>query len=434
MNPSHRTVFLRTILPTLLILTTALSAADDSTPAVPKKFSSISLLPDGSELHDVMFPRYGENHELIGVLKAKAMTLVNNDTLSGESVTVQLFNPDNSPRGRADLVKAVFHQTQELLETRDPVTMQSDRIHAIGTGLFYTFKQSEGFLLGPVTTWIQPRPETPMNSRPSPTRSTALLGISLLTLPLAATPPPAVSPAELSSIQSDAVATASTANQSAAATRADLDQDTRDAAAATDAAKKFTARNDLPGPAATAPDTEAKPLDVKPGLNDTVVTCDGGMYFDTDAGVFVYLKNVRVSDPRYSLSGANELKIFLSKKPEKNPDKKTAKTAEKPAKKTTPGSGLSAKFGEVDRIVATGAVRLVQKPTEAGKEPIEASGAIFTYHTQTGQIILSGGYPWVKQGTSFMRAEQPNLNLRILKSGSFVTEGKWIMGGQLKRP
>jgi hypothetical protein len=48
-------------------------------------------------------------------------------------------------------------------------------------------------------------------------------------------------------------------------------------------------------------------------------------------------------------------------------------------------------------------------------------------------MILSGGYPWVKQGATFMRAEQPNLNLRILKSGSFVTEGKWVMGGPIKR-
>ena len=67
---------------------------------------------------------------------------------------------------------------------------------------------------------------------------------------------------------------------------------------------------------------------------------------------------------------------------------------------------------------------------EAGKEPIEASGAIFTYHLKTGQIILSGGYPWVKQGATFMRAEQPNLILRILKTGSFVTEGKWSHGRQ----
>ena len=32
-----------------------------------------------------------------------------------------------------------------------------------------------------------------------------------------------------------------------------------------------------------------------------------------------------------------------------------------------------------------------------------------------------------------MRAKQPNLNLRILKTGSFVTEGNWDMGGNLEQ-
>ena len=83
--------------------------------------------------------------------------------------------------------------------------------------------------------------------------------------------------------------------------------------------------------------------------------------------------------------------------------------------------------------MANGAVRIVQKQPEAGKEPIEASGAFFTYHAQTGQIILSGGYPWVKQGHTFMRAKEPNLNLRVMKNGSFVTEGNWDMSGRLDR-
>ena len=152
------------------------------------------------------------------------------------------------------------------------------------------------------------------------------------------------------------------------------------------------------------------------------------MYFDADEGVFVYLKNVRVTDPRFGLSGANELKIFLGKKPAKAP----AQPA-KEAKDGKPGLGLGAKFGDVERIVASGAVRIVQKETEAGKDPVEASGAIFTYHAKTGEIILSGGYPWVKQGTTFMRAKEPNLNLRILKTGSFVTEGNWEMGGTIEK-
>jgi lipopolysaccharide export system protein LptA len=155
------------------------------------------------------------------------------------------------------------------------------------------------------------------------------------------------------------------------------------------------------------------------------VTCDGGMYFDADDGVFVYLRNVVVKDPRFDLSGAHELKVFLGKKP----DEKTQKNA---SQKSADGKGVGARFGDVERIVATGAVRVLQKQTEPGKLPVEASGAIFTYHPKTGRIHLQGGYPWVKQGTNFMRAKEPKLSLRIEKDGSFVTEGRWDMRGKIE--
>lgn len=429
----------------MLILTPALLAAEEPAAVSRKKLSAISLLPDGSQLHGVMFPRYDENHGLTGVLQAKAMTLVNEDTISGESVAIEFFNPDRSPRARVDLTRAVFNQTTGLLEAKESVIMHGDRLSALGTGLYYAFEHGKGFLFGPVTTWIENPTATTMNSNPSPIRSTALIGISLLTLPLNATPPPAVTAGELAAIHADAASTAATAKQATASARSDLAKDASDAAAASTAANNFITQAGISTPDAEPPVAEIKPLDLKPGPEDTVITCDGGMYFDADEGVMVYLKNVRVTDPRFNLTGANEMKIFLGKKPAtgkpatgksvtgKSATDKSADSPEKTAKKDPLGSGPGAKFDDVERIVASGAVRILQKATEAGKEPVEASGAICTYHPKTGQIILSGGYPWVKQGATFMRAEQPNLNLRILKTGSFVTEGKWVMGGPLNR-
>ncbi|MCX6868585.1 MAG: hypothetical protein NTV46_20740 [Verrucomicrobia bacterium] len=430
---------MRAILQVLLVLTSALPAADNPAPVARKKFSSISLLPDGSKLHHVMFPRYDNNLSLIGVLKVRDMTLVNVDTISGENVTIEFCNADSSPRGRADLTKAVFNQAKGILESEESVIMQSDRINAMGTGLYYAFDQGEGFLIGPATTWLQQPTATPMNSSNSPRPSTALFGMALLTLPLAAAPPPAVTTGEHAAIQADAASMEPVASQSATVARADLTKDRRDAATAAAAANKFVAQAGLSGVDAELPATEGKPLDVKPGPNDTVISCDGGMYFDADEGVFVYFKNVRVTDPRFALSGANELKIFLEKKPAKTAQKpattpeESTTTPDKPAKKDPSKLALGSKFGEVERIVANGAVRILQKQPDKGKAPIEASGAIFTYHPNTGQIIISGGYPWVKQGTTFMRAKEPNLILRILKTGSFVTEGNWDMGGNIEQ-
>ncbi|RPJ33359.1 MAG: hypothetical protein EHM17_10595 [Verrucomicrobiaceae bacterium] len=416
---------MRAILPALILLAPALHAAgkDAAAPEPEKKKSVISLLPNGSQLDGVMLPRYDENQQLSSVLKSRSMTLVTDEIITGEDVTIGFFNPDGSQRGRVDLLKAIFNHAKGLLEARENVTISSDRIHATGSGLIFAFEQGEGFLKGPAVTRIESATETTMNSRNSPRRAAAVSMLASATL--IAAPPANLQPEEKAAIQADATAAApvhaSASREAKESLRAELDA----SAAATAAATAFLKQAELASGETGAVPPPAAPLEVSPGPADTLITCDGGMYFDSDAGIFVYLKNVRVADPRFTLSGANELKIFLGKKPEKAP--------EKPADAKKPSMGLGAKFGDVERIVATGAVRILQKEPEAGKQPVEASGAIFTYHTGTGEIVLTGGYPWVRQGTSFMRAKEPNLSLRIQKSGSFVTEGNWDMGGVLEQ-
>ena len=376
----------------------------------------------------VMLPRYDENQNLVGVLKASLITLVNEETMAGKDVSIGFYNRDQTPRGRVDLTQAVFNQARGTLETIEPVTLQSDRLRAKGTGLYYAFEQGEGFLTGPAATWIQPPTETTMNSHHSPLRATAMVGLSLITQSIAAAPP-TITPEAKQAIQADAASAASIHANTARIARMDLATDLEASNAANARAQAFLKQAEListTAPGNAPPPPAAAPLDVKPGPTDTLIECDGGMYFDADQGLFVYLKNVRVNDPRFTLTGANELKIFLTKKQE---DKKPKPATDKNDK---PGLGIGADFGDVERIVATGAVRILQKEAEPGKEPVEASGAIFTYRPDTGQIVLSGGYPWVKQGTSFMRAKEPNLILRIQKSGSFVTEGNWGMGANIE--
>lgn len=438
---------MRATVPFLLALASVLPAAENPPPVPRKKLSAVSVLPNGSKLHQVMFPRYDPAHHLLGMMQAREMTLVDDETISGETVHLESFNDDGSLRGQIDMVRAVFNQVKGVMNTRDRVVIHSDRLNAIGSGLCYLLDQNEGYLLGPVLTWIQNPPEnaknteTTMNTRQSPLCTTACLGMSLLTLPLTAAVPPPVSNDELTTIHEEAAPTTSFVREHASLVRNELAKDTGDAAAAAKMATTFIANAGLPVPDTDAPVPEAKPLDVQPAPADTIITCDGGMYFDDDKGVLVYLKNVHVVDPRFDLTGANELKIFLEKKePAANSATKTttdksdkSNKPDKPAANAPIGSDVGAKFGEVDHVVAHGAVRFLQKQPEPGKDPIEASGSVLTYHPKTGQIIISGGYPWVKQGPTYMRAEQPNLNLRILKAGSFVTEGKWTMFGPLKQ-
>ncbi len=258
--------------------------------------------------------------------------------------------------------------------------------------------------------------------------STLLCAAALLTQPLLAVPPPAVTPAEITALQADAASKAPAAAAATAAARASLEADLTDAAAASKAAAAFLVQADLPPVSTAAAAAVAKPLDIKPGPEDTVINFDGGMYFDPDEGVLVYLKNVIVKDPRFDLSGANELKIFFGKKPAKEPKDQPDKP------KGGFGGDLGANFGDVERIVATGAIVLNQKSTDASKEPIKASGATFSYNLKADQILISGGFPWVLQGNRFLRAKEPNLMLRISpNAGSFITEGHWEMGGKIEQ-
>ena len=272
-----------------------------------------------------------------------------------------------------------------------------------------------------------------MNSSSSLLRAAAVCGVALSTQQLLAVPPPAVTPAEVAALQADAASKAGAAAAASASARASLEVDLAAAAAASKAAAAFLVQADLPpiSPEAAAP--AAKPLDVTSGPEDTRINFEGGMYFDPDEGVLVYLKNVTVKDPRFDLSGANELKVFFGKKPAKATKDSAAPST--PAKAESGfGGDMGANFGEVERIVATGAIVLNQKSTDASKEPIKASGATFSYNLKTDQILISGGFPWVLQGNRFLRAMEPDLLLRISPdAGKFDTEGHWEMGGNIEQ-
>ena len=384
------------------------------------KKSPVSLLPDGSVLKGVLLPRYDKERNLIGDMKAETMTLIDSERVQGENVLIRFFNRDRSLRGKVEMENALFDQAKSRIFANEPVEITTDRLVARGGGLVYSLREGEGFLKGPATTWISAPPTaTSMNRRPI--SAAALVALGLAPSPLVAVPPAFVSGDELAAIKADSAPAKPEADKRSAATQASFNESVEQGKKASAAALEFISTSGIKNIAAEEPaaEAEAKPLEVNPGPDDTVITSEGGMYFDADEGVLVYLKNVKVTDPRFNLSGADQLKVFFEKKPEK---KKAKKDDKEPA-----GMG---NFGDVQKIVAEGAVLIDQKSVD-GKEPVQASGSILTYNIPTGEIIIHGGYPWVKQGTYFARAKEPNLTLRLLNNGSFSTQGNWEMGGNL---
>lgn len=400
------------LLTTLILLASVGQAVEDGASSRKKSsFEGITkLLPDGSELQGVILPQYDENRRLSAMLKAKSMRLVDTDTMSGNTIFIEFYNEDRTKNGRAELAEALFHSDRSLIEAWSPVSIDSDSIHARGSGLVYALDQGEGVLLGPLQTWASTKNnETAMNSKSKSLRAAGLAGAALIAQSVAAAEVPAVAP-------SDAPPPVSTE-----AAKKDMAAALEQSNAANAKAKAFLEQNGLAENVAVKPPEEpaAKPLEVKAGPEDMQIDCDGGMHFNSKEGVFVYMKNVRVDDPRFKMTGANELKIFLEKLPEEE------KKDEKKDEKNKGDLGIGKKFGKVERVLATGAIQIDQKSVN-GKEPIKASGAIFNYNIKEDLVTVSGGYPWVVQGGIALRAEEPNLMLTILpKAGEFRTEGKW---------
>lgn len=403
---------------TLVLLLAAPLLHAQTGPDVEK--NPISLLPDGSVLKGVLLPRYDAAHRLVADLSVETMTLIDEKRVQGENVLIRFYAPDRTLRGKAFLENALFDQTRSRLIAKEPVQVTNDNLVAKGSGLTYHLQSGEGFLIGPVSTWIKSPPKTSSRMKSHPATA-AILAASLLPISLHAAPPKFVTPEELSAIKQEASPMKPAVDRANQSATAQLAKDSETAAQASSAAHTFIAGSGIKPIADEKP--EAKPLEVNPGPDDTIITCDGGMYFDADEGVLVYLKNVKVTDPRFSLSGASELKILFEKKPDDNkadPEKEGGLSL----------GGANANFGDVKKLIAEGAVLIRQKGV-GGKAPVEASGAVLSYDVQDGEIIIHGGFPWVKQGDFFARAKEPDLTLRLLNDGSFSTQGNWEMGGNL---
>lgn len=407
---------------------------------------AISLLPEGSILEKVMIPRYDKDRRLSSVLRSERMVLIKTHLISGETVSIVAYNPDRSQKARVDLKQALFDQKKNLLRADEAVTINSDRLTSSGTGLIFSVEKSEGVLLGPAITTITKPTPTAMNSALPGLRATALLGVSIL--PLIAAPPPGPTAEETARIAKESAPMAAEAKEAAAKARGEMRNVLEESQKANENTLAFLKEADLLAAAETnEPPPKSEPLVLAPNPDRTTITNDGPIYFNSQEGAVVFLKKIVVKDPGYDLTAASELKVFFDKKPAKP----TAKAPEKVADPKTPevtgaadavkkaekknaldlGSGS---FGDPKSIVATGAVKIVQKNLPEGKDPVQASGNMVHYDLKTGTITISGGYPWFIQGSLALRANKENAWVRIDKNYELSSDpnGGWTTDLNLK--
>ena len=432
-------------------------------------FPTLDILPEGSILQRVRLPRYDKDFNPNSLLTADKLRVLTRQRIDGENVTIELYDKQGKVEAHVEMGHAIYNQKSSTLHATEAITLKGNRYQASGKGLIFHWHANRGFLIGPASSqFVTNTPDTSSAMKLRPKHPSITLAGALLTLTtsLIAEPPEKLTPAQLSELDQLTQPSGSIIENARKTTEQDLAEEDKINRAADAVMKPFlqnigqgailitatttatttantTEANKEPQEAALPKQpiiTQKKPKDPKAVEAPKLlrVECDGGIYFDTDTGILAYLKNIRLTEPRFKMSCSDELKVFLDKKTDKKPNKKTdsktgkteklekkaplVKTHKKEPKKTNEDE-LANSFGDLKRIVAIGKVRVVRKD-EKGQTYI-ATAETASYNAKTGDMILRGNKPRIQVGPhQFIQSESPGKYIKIEKTGKFIIEGK----------
>ena len=428
-----------------LLLAPALLAAADKDKDDPIS-PTLNLLPEGSVLTDVSIPRYDEDRNPSSLLRAGTMTVITENHIAGQNIELRMFEPNGETKIKVFMGAADYHLDSGLLEATERLTLSGDGFRSEGSGGIFQLNNRRGFINGPVKTILTPpekeQPEeapptekkpTAMNSTANSIAALAFLGLSGLAF---AEAPEPLTADELALITERSKPLAGVLAASAAPLKRDIIRTEQLAQTSDFSFRTFATQIQRPelltiavGDDDPAPDPPA----LAKAADTTRITCEGGMFFDVDKAHVVYLKNVVVKKPDFTMTAGAELKIFLAKKVAKEEPKPVAegapaapkeegKTPDPDKANKNPSSGIGS-FSDVDTIVATGGVKVTRKD-EKGQTLI-ATADTATYDAKTGDIVLRGGFPRIQQGPNILISRAPGQYARIYASGKGYFPGKW---------
>jgi lipopolysaccharide export system protein LptA len=413
-----------------------------------------SLMPDGGILKNVLIPQYTRDLLLSATLRAESLTIVTQKIIDAENVRIEFYNPDRTSRGRIDMATARYNAIDQLLTSDKPVSLVSDDLTATGSSLVCDLQNTRGFLSGPVTATTLIDQSTSMNTKPVRQAIAAgtLMMAAATPLPAQEEPSPAtisqrieearLNPFELARIAKDSESGKPLAKAAADSGQAALEEATHRSEEATATLAGFlsaaTLTTLLAEPFAAADtSTDVPRPNIPVDATKTRITSDEGAFFDSKNGLLIFLKNVVVRDPRFSLSGADELKVFFdpkevpaaAKAAPKQPAGEQADpplSPEKPAGAGAPAkeekAGIAdAKFGKPNRIIATGTVVVEYQSGKQDDPPVKASARTVIYDLKKEEFILRGGSPWVLREGQLSSVPGNDAYIVIQKDGSFVT-------------
>ncbi|MED5417428.1 MAG: hypothetical protein VYA27_01940, partial [Verrucomicrobiota bacterium] len=178
------------------------------------------------------------------------------------------------------------------------------------------------------------------------------------------------------------------------------------------------------------------PPPVKATRGEVLITAEGGMFLNPERGHISYLRNIEVTESRFTLTCAGHLKVFF---PPQDLSKAIRNSDTSSRDNTLPVGGESREkektFSElVDPylFVISGGVRVALKDPSGRNPPSIATGETAVVNRRTGDIVLQGGTPTIRQGLNSLTAGSPDLYLRLYQNGDFYAEeGLWTTVGDL---
>ncbi|MEP4078310.1 hypothetical protein [Haloferula sp.] len=386
---------------------------------------AMKMLIEGSILQGVMMPQYDASRRLTSVLRAAKLTMVHEGLINADKLRIDFYNSDRSPKGRIDLATARL-ENQKVLKSSDPVSLVSDELNLKGTGLVYELKKSRGFLYGPAHARTLIDTRTSMKSTPK--QRSAIAGVMIAaTAGSQADDLNKLDEQQLKGL--DHVAASMEAEVNAAAKKAEdsIDQSNTQSAEADETLGEFLRDASIDVPSGKTPDLTSKVPDPEKLVvkKPATFSADDGIYFDSEEGLLVFLKNVTANHPEFKLTGADEVKVFLDKKEEEVGDKKGSEKPEKIDKEEADNLLGGANFGEPSKIIATGTIVVEKIKTKPDDKSAKASGRQIVFDFKSNEVILRGGQPWIISDSISGRVVDPKGYIRInVKTGDASFVGK----------
>ena len=399
-------------------------------------------LPAGSMLKEVRIPVFNKKLERMALLQSDFLKVLTKRDLRAENIALRYFQ-DDSVLIRMRMSSANFSLNTGILRAHKVITLRGGKIRGQGAGGIFHLESRSGFLRGPVSTLLaasdNPKGNPPASGKNEHPPENPLSPAGLSELATAFTGPEGLTGTERRKIDTLLQSRTRSVLANRAPTRNFMTQSRQSSGKADADLRSFSHTIQIPESKLLSPVSQGNPVTpppVKATRGEVLITAEGGMFLNPERGHISYLRNIEVTESRFTLTCAGHLKVFF---PPQDLSKAIRNSDTSSRDNTLPVGGESREkektFSElVDPylFVISGGVRVTLKDPSGRNPPSIATGETAVVNRRTGDIVLQGGTPTIRQGLNSLTAGSPDLYLRLYQNGDFYAEeGLWTTVGDL---